>query len=393
MMVVRDFLRWLESAPAIDRAEAAGALARGYICCDFEADADELAAVEGLMLRLLDDPSPLVRRALADALAASPLAPPTAIMALTADQSQIAAPVYALSPLLIDADRIDAVASGGDAIQAAIACRAELPSAVAAALAELGSAEACFILVENDGAEIAPASIHRIAERFGEVATIREALLARDDMPAATRQSLVTKLSEEIAGFVIGRSWLESDRAQRVVREACEKATVIIAADRPQAELRPLIRHLCASGQLTVGLILRALLSGNLVFFEEALAELSGMPVRRVSHLVHDRFSSGVQALLEKARLPPPTHRAFKAAIAAMQDDLVGDGAARLQRRMIERVLTALRGCRCRRNRAAGYLLRRFATEAAREEARLFCEELVETPAEIPAEITYSAAA
>ena len=90
MMVVRDFLRWLESAPANDRAEAAGALARGYICCDFEADADELAAVEGVMLRLLDDPSPLVRRALADALAASPLAPPTAIMALTADQSQIA---------------------------------------------------------------------------------------------------------------------------------------------------------------------------------------------------------------------------------------------------------------------------------------------------------------
>jgi uncharacterized protein (DUF2336 family) len=355
-----------------------GALGRAYLCSDLTAD--ELAPAEGLMLKLLDDPSPLVRRALADALAASPLAPPTAIMALTADQSQIAAPVYALSPLLIDAYLIDAVASGGDAIQTAVACRAELPSAVAAALAELGSAEACLILVENDGAEIAPASIHRIAERFGEVATIREALLARDDMPAATRQSLVTKLSEEIAGFVIGRSWLESDRAQRVVREACEKATVIIAADRPQAELCPLICHLCASGQLTAGLILRALLSGNLVFFEEALAELSGMPVRRVSRLVHDR-------------LPPPTHRAFKAAIAAMQDDLVGDGAARLQRRMIERVLTACDGADVGEIAPLVTLLRRFATEAAREEARLFCEELVETPAEIPAEITYSAAA
>src|SRR5262249_37452181 len=322
MMVVRDFLVWLESASANDRAEAAGALARGYICCDFEADADEVAAVKGVMLRLLDDQSPLVRRALADALAASPLAPPTAIMALTADQPQIAAPVYALSPLLIDADLIDAVASGGDAIQTAIACRAELQSTVAAAIAELGSAEACLILVENDGAEIAPASIHRIADRFagrvGGVATIREALLVRADIPAATRQSLVTKLSEEIAGFVVGRSWLDADRAQRVVREACEKATVIIAAARPQAELRPPICHLCASGQLTAGLILRALLSGNLVFFEEALAELSGMPVRRVSRLVHDRFSSGVQALLEKAKLPPPTHRAFKAAITAM---------------------------------------------------------------------------
>jgi uncharacterized protein (DUF2336 family) len=197
------------------------------------------------------------------------------------------------------------------------------------------------------------------------------------------------KLSEEIAGFVIGRSWLEADRAQRVVREACEKATVIIAADRPQAELRPLICHLCASEQLTAGLILRALLSGNLVFFEEALAELSSMPVRRVSRLVHDRFGGGVQALLEKAKLPPPTHRAFKAAIAAMHHDLVGDGAARLQRRMIERVLTACEGADVGEIAPLVTLLRRFATEAAREEARLFCEELVEAPAEI----TYSAAA
>ena len=51
-------------------------------------------------------------------------------------------------------------------------------------------------------------------------------------------------------------------------------------------------------------------------------------------------------------------------------------GAARLKRRMIERVLT-----RCE-NEELGELaplltlLRRFATEAARDEARLFCDEL-----------------
>ena len=145
------------------------------------------------MLRLLDDPSPLVRRALADALAASPAAPAPVIIALASDQPQIAAPIYALSPLLIDADLVDAVATGGDAVQAAIASRAVLPSAVSAALAELGSAEACQILVENDGAEIAPLSMDRMVERFGESATIRHSLLARDDLPAATRQNLVTQ--------------------------------------------------------------------------------------------------------------------------------------------------------------------------------------------------------
>jgi len=73
MTIVRDFLQWLETAPANERAEAAGALARAYLCCDLTAD--ELAPAEGLMLKMLDDPSPLVRRSLADALAASPAAP------------------------------------------------------------------------------------------------------------------------------------------------------------------------------------------------------------------------------------------------------------------------------------------------------------------------------
>src|SRR6516164_8253077 len=97
--------------------------------------ADELAPAEGLMLKLLDDPSPLVRRSLADALAPSPAAPAPVIIALASDQPQIAAPIYALSPLLIDADLVDGVATGGDAVQAAIASRAVLPAA--AALAEL----------------------------------------------------------------------------------------------------------------------------------------------------------------------------------------------------------------------------------------------------------------
>ena len=290
MMIVRDFLRWLNSAPASERAEAAGALARAYLCSDLEADA--IAAAEDVMLKLVDDQSPLVRRALADALAASPIAPPVVVMALAADQPQIAAPVYALSPLLVDADLLDAVATGGEMIQVAIASRAVLPSVVAAAIAELGAAEACLILTENHAAEIAPSAIECMVERFGEDAAIREALLARDDLPAATRQNLVTKVSETIAGFVVGRSWLEADRARRITREACDKATVIIAAESPKAELRPLIRHLRGSAQLTAGLMLRALLSGNLALFEEGLAELSGMPVRRVCGLVRDRFGA-----------------------------------------------------------------------------------------------------
>jgi len=377
-MIVRHFLQWVRTAPAGERAEATSALARAFLYSDLTPD--DRGAAEGAMLMLLDDSSPLVRRALADALAASPNAPPAIIFALAADQPSIAAPVLALSPLFVDADLVDAAATGGPTIQAAVASRAALPRSVAAALAEVGSAESCLLLLENHSADLAPLSMDRIAERFGHLAAIREALLMRDDLPAATRQTLVTKLSEALAGFVAGREWLDPAHAQRIAREACEKATVAIAADSATSEMEPLIHHLRLTGQLTAGLILRALLSGNVALFEEALAELADLPVARVSGLVHDRGTAGLRALFAKAGLPDATFPAFKEAVQAMRDGgFAGEpgDAARLKRRMIERVLTRCEDMDLGELEPLLTLLRRFATEAARDEARLFCDGLV----------------
>ena len=73
-MIVRQFLQWVRNAPPGERAEATSALARAYLHSDLSAD--DLAAAEGAMIMLLDDPSPLVRRALADVFASAQKAPP-----------------------------------------------------------------------------------------------------------------------------------------------------------------------------------------------------------------------------------------------------------------------------------------------------------------------------
>lgn len=377
-MIVRQFLQWVRTAPASERGDATSALARAYLYSDLTPD--DRAAAEGALLMLLDDPSPLVRTALAKAVAFSEHAPPAVILGLAADQPEVASWVLEYSPLLVDADLVDAVATGAPQAQTAIANRAELPCAVSAAIAEVGSAEACLVLLENPRAEIVPFSLDRIVARFGHLAAIREAMLVRNDVPASTHQALVAKLSETLAGFVTAREWLEHDRAQRVAKEACEKAAVTLAAVSPESEIGPLIRHLRESGQLTAGLILRALLSGNIEMFEEALAELSDLPLTRVSALVHDKGNGGFHALFRKADLPVSTYPAFRAAIEAMREGgFVGEpgGASRLKRRMVERVLT-----RCADETDVEIeplltLLRRFAAEAAREEARMFCEDLV----------------
>src|SRR6185437_8844059 len=94
------------------------------------------------------------------------------------------------------------------------------------------------------------------------------------------------------------------EQADYAAREACEKATVALAAETPYDEVEGLVAHLRDSGQLTAGLILRALLSGNVVFFEEALAELAGLPLESVTSYIHDRHISGFPALYVKAGLP-----------------------------------------------------------------------------------------
>jgi uncharacterized protein (DUF2336 family) len=376
-MIVRQFLQWVRTAPPGLRAEATGALARAYLYSNLSDD--ERSTAEGAMIFLLDDTSPLVRRALAEALGSSIHAPPAVIHALANDQPEIATIVLERSELFIDADLVEIVATGEVAIQTVIASRQIVQRSVAAAIAEVGSPEACLTLIENAGADIAPFSVDRIVERHCHLAAIREALLARDDIPASTRQAVVAKLSEVLAEFVTAREWLAPERAQRIAREACEKASVTIAAIVPD-ETSALIRHLRASGQLTVGLILRAVLSGNVELFEDALADLSGVPVSRVRGIVHNRGIAGFRALYDKASLPASTYPAFREAVEALRDSRQArelGGLGQLKRRMIERVL---RGCA---QSALGeiepllMLLRRFATEAAREEARLYCDELV----------------
>jgi uncharacterized protein (DUF2336 family) len=375
-MIVRQFLQWTRTAPAAERGDATSALARAYLYS--ELGPDDRAAAEGALIMLLDDPSPLVRTELARALAFSEKAPPAVILGLAADQPEVASWVLGHSPLLLDTDLVDAVAAGEAQTQAVIANRKTLPCSVAAAIAEVGAAEACLVLIENPHAQIAAFSLDRMVARYGHLAAIREAMLERDDLPAPTRQALVAKLSQTLAGFVAAREWLGEDRARRVVKEACEKATVTLAAVAPESEIRPLIRHLRESGQLTAGLMLRALLSGNVEMFVEALAELSDMPLARVSALVHDKNSSGLRAVLAAAGLPTSTYLAFREAVETMREGgFDPGGATRLKRRMVERVLT-----RCADEPNVDIaplltLLRRFAAEAAREEARMFCEELV----------------
>lgn len=120
-MILRQFLPWAQTASVTKRAQAAEALARSWRASGLADNARRDA--ERAIMALLDDPAPLVRRRLAEYFAAQTHAPKALITALACDQSDIAAPVLAHSPLLSDAELIDIAATGDAIAQESIAQR------------------------------------------------------------------------------------------------------------------------------------------------------------------------------------------------------------------------------------------------------------------------------
>lgn len=379
-MIVRRFLLWARTASATDRAAGVRVLAEAY--CRSPMTEDDRRDAETAMLALLDDPSAMVRRALAEGLAAEQ-APRAVIIGLVQDQADIAAIVLAASPMLCEADLVDAAAVGDERMQSVIACRSDIEPPLAAALVEVASPAAVALLLENPSAEIADVTLQRAADRLGDHAVVREALLDRADLPACIRHQLALQVASSLSLWVGTCGLMSKERSERVMRESSEKVAVRLATRTlanpasggtagMEAELSGLINQLRRSNRLTPGLILRSLLSGETALAEAALADLAGVPLPRAADILHDSRGGGVAALCRKAQLPPALIPAFVAAVAAVREigaPLTEATRASISRKITERVLIACDSTDEAENASLMALLRRFEADAAREEA------------------------
>ena len=152
-----------------------------------------------------------------------------------------------------------------------------------------------------------------------------------------------------------------------------ERATLEVANDTTPETVGQIVSALHAEKGLTVTLMLRALVRGHLPFFEAAMSELSGVPLKRVQGLLGDRTGDGFRSVYRKTKLPADGAGALWAALDVLFDMAPID-TEREQitagRRMVERVLTRYETV-CGGEVDAFYaLLARLAADEAREEVR-----------------------
>lgn len=327
--VVSHFLKWVWTARASERAAAAGALARAYV--NSTLPFEDRCAAEAALTLLLDDTSSKVRQSMADALSMSHHAPIQIIAALASDVPEVANLILARSPLLTDADLIDRVATGQKATQEMIADRPSVSMPVAAAIAELGEVEACALLLSNIGADIASLSFRRMAERFGHVPSVREALIADARLPADCRHMLLVKIGEALRTAPLVLALMGAARAERITRDACIKASLTLIEGTKAEEHAALVEHLRLRGDLTTSFLIRTVAHGKIDFFGTSLLVLTRQSEQRIRALLGSGTDVALQALFRSAGLTQATHAVILRALKIWREVANGKRIAGVQ--------------------------------------------------------------
>ena len=151
-------------------------------------------------------------------------------------------------------------------------------------------------------------------------------------------------VSDHLCEHLVTHHELPPNVASDLILQSREKAALgLLPPDARRVNVDELVMQLHENGRLTSSIILRALCTGDLLFFESALARLADLPVSNVHTLVRDDGPLGLENLYAKAKLPKQNYLAVRVAVnVACEMDYDGGprDRERYRSRMIERFLT-----------------------------------------------------
>lgn len=309
---------------------------------------DEVTIAHAILRMMVKDAAERVRKSLSDCLNNSNHVPHDVAVALAEDIDVIALPMLENSPVFTDEDLVAIIESGAASKQVAIAGRENVTDIVAGALVATDNSDAVGVLAANDSAQMSEHTLSQIIEKHSGADSVVDALAQREDLPIEIAERLTAHVSNELQKVLVGRYMLPENQAEQLAVASREKATVDLVEEVASAEnVVSLASQLRQNGRLTASLILRSLCTGDIRFFEAAMAELASVDVARAGIMIHDAGPLGLDAIFRKSGLPQVFFPAFRVAVDvyhANEFDGRDNDRERFKQRMIERVLTQYDG-------------------------------------------------
>ena len=328
MVAYQRYVELSQSRNSEERGQAAHLAAMAYL--GHRGPADEQAALYAALVNFLDDPSVKVRAALAYGLLHSEHAPRPLMLSLAQDAPVISRAVVQFSPVLLDADLMGIIRSGDPDMLVAITARPTLGQRIALALTRQNDPDLCVRVLGRADIGLPEDDLLALAETWGEDARVRGALLNRTDLPGTARLHLVECVREALAGLRIVKGSIQPRRLERLMRDACDDAATTIGEREAGRGARRYVVTMVANEKINTRLMLHALVHGHVLFFSDALAQLSGTPRAKVFTILDSGSRGVLHALFARCGFSPAVRSLLARLVAhARRNDLADDVAAR----------------------------------------------------------------
>jgi len=365
LLTAADVQRLIANPSGEARAETAAKVAEAFELGSLSETERQLA--EQIFRVMVQDVEVKVRESLSSHLKSSANLPHDIALKMAKDVERVALPVLEFSKVLTDSDLVEIVRSSSAEKQTAVAKRAEVSGVVANALIDHGKTSGVVAaLAANKGAALGDAEMKKILDKHGSDVLVTNSLVARPNLPLALSERIVNLVSNSLHDYLVQSHYMSDEMAADLVLSAREKATImLLPAGAKSTDVIEFAQQLHGAGRLSATLLLRALCSGDIAFFEAAMSVLSGVPIINARLLIHDTGALGMQSIYQYAHLPAELYPAFRAAfdVAREMDYDGGDrDRQRFAARVIERVLTRLEQLD---QRNADYLMNRLQQLAA----------------------------
>jgi uncharacterized protein (DUF2336 family) len=304
----------------------------------------EREIAHGILLMMTKDVAEQVRKQLSESLKASECVPHDVAMALAQDIESISLPILEFSPVFTDWDLIEIIKSGAASKQTVIAKRESVSTEVAGALVETDNSAAVVALAGNTGAQMSDETLDKMIERHGDDDQVGQSLAMRGDLSLEIAERLTAHVSGEWKDILRQNYGFTEHQALDLAEVTREKATIdLVEKAASTSDVDKLAAKLYENGRLTASLMLRSMCTGDIRFFEAAMAKMAGITRGRACLMIHDVGKLGLEAIFKRCQLPDVYFPAFRVAVDVYQDnEYTGDDndRERFKQRMIERILT-----------------------------------------------------
>lgn len=253
----------------------------------------ELALMNDILKKLIQEVAQPIRAALADKLAHARSAPAEVIEMLGNDEIDIATPILMHSEFLTDRALIEIVRRRTRQHRLTVAMRARVSSGVCDALVEFRETDVIQNLLKNHGAQISQATLAYLVDQSAAVDEYQDPLLRRRELGPELAKRMYVHVASGLRNYILAH--FQVDRAELDARlaeatsEALERATAENHVDAVQA----LADRLAQRNELTYDLIVQTLRRGEVQLFEAMMAQMTGLSRELVARLLYEEEADG----------------------------------------------------------------------------------------------------